>query len=156
MAQKQKCKTSYFCRKKYAEVDADEAIDTSNYAKNEEVKQQSALPGVKDPRLWQCKCRIGEEKQTAIKLLRKFINLEINGDPLQIKSVVVPVGVKGCVYIEAFKQTHVKEAVTGINALAMGKWQQPMVPINEMADVLKVCVVNFIMKRDNKSVVTRA
>lgn len=88
--------------------------------------------------------------------MRKFINLEINGDPLQIKSVVVPVGVKGCVYIEAFKQTHVKEAVTGINALAMGKWQQPMVPINEMADVLKVCVVNFIMKRDNKSVVTRA
>ena len=125
-------------RKKYAELDAEEAIDTSNYAKNEEVKQQSALPGVKDPRLWQVKCRMGEEKQTAIKLLRKYINMEVNGDPLQIISVVVPVGVRGCIYIEAFKQSHVKAALTGVNALGMGKWQQPMVPINEMADVLKV------------------
>ena len=52
--------------------------------------------------------------------------------------MVVPVGVKGCVYFEAFKQSHVKAALTGINALGMGKWAQPMVPINEMADVLKV------------------
>ncbi|KAL5255685.1 hypothetical protein ACHWQZ_G011050 [Mnemiopsis leidyi] len=131
-------KLEEYYRKKYAELDAEEAIDTSNYAKNEEVKQQSALPGVKDPRLWQVKCRMGEEKQTAIKLLRKYINLEVNGDPLQIKSVVVPVGVRGCIYIEAFKQSHVKAALTGVNALGMGKWQQPMVPINEMADVLKV------------------
>ena len=65
-------------------MDSEEVIDTSNYAKNEEVKQQSALPGVKDPRLWQVKCRRGEEKQTAVKLLRKFINLELNGDPLQV------------------------------------------------------------------------
>ena len=86
---------------------------------------------------------MGEEKQTAIKLLRKHINLEVNGDPLQIKSVVVPVGVRGCIYIEAFKQSHVKAALTGVNALGMGKWQQPMVPINEMADVLKVRILNL-------------
>ena len=50
---------------------------------------------MKDPNLWRVKCRIGDEQITAIKLMRKFINLEINDAPLQIKSVVVPVGVKG-------------------------------------------------------------
>ena len=29
--------------------------------------------------------------------------------PLQIKSVVVPEGLKGYIYIESFKQTHVKQ-----------------------------------------------
>ena len=53
------------------------------------------ISGVKDPNLWRVKCRIGDEQITAIKLMRKFINLEINDAPLQIKSVVVPVGVKG-------------------------------------------------------------
>eukprot|EP00116_Pleurobrachia_bachei_P000607 sb/3460869/ len=142
-------KIEQYYRNKYAEVDDQDVIDTSGYAKNEEVKQQSALPGVKDPRLWQVKCRIGEEKATAIKLMRKFINLEANNDPLQIKSVVVPVGVKGCIYIEAYKQTHVKATLAGVNALGMGKWQQPMVPINEMPDVLKVVSEPLAIKQNS-------
>lgn len=41
-------------------------------------------------------------------------------------------------YIEAFKQTHVKNAIEGISNLKMGLYKQQMVPITEMTDVLRV------------------
>ncbi len=54
------------------------------------------------------------------------------------RSVVVPEHVKGYIYIEAFKQTHVKAAIDGISNLRMGIYQQQMVPIKEMTDVMRV------------------
>lgn len=44
--------------------------------------------------------------------------------PLQIKSVIAKEGLKGYIYIEAFKQTHVKQAIEGIGNLRMGMWSQ--------------------------------
>lgn len=41
--------------------------------------------------------------------MRKSIAYNNNNEPLQIKSVIAPEGIKGYVYIEAFKQTHVKQ-----------------------------------------------
>ncbi|MBN3309999.1 SPT5H factor, partial [Amia calva] len=58
--------------------------------------------------------------------------------PLQIKSVVAPEHVKGYIYVESYKQTHVKAAIEGVGNLRMGFWNQQMVPIKEMTDVLKV------------------
>ena len=47
-------------------------------------------------------------------------------------------GLKGYIYVEAYKQTHVRSAIEGIGNLRLGLWRQRMVPINEMTDVLKV------------------
>ena len=58
--------------------------------------------------------------------------------PLQIKSAVAVEGLKGYIYIEAFKQQHVKQAIEDIGNLRLGKWQQQMVPIREMTDVMRV------------------
>jgi len=44
--------------------------------------------------------------------------------PLQIKSVICKDGLKGYVYIEAYKQTHVKQAIEGVSSLRLGKWKQ--------------------------------
>jgi transcription elongation factor SPT5 len=64
--------------------------------------------------------------------------------PLMIKSVIVPKDIKGFIYIEAFKQVHVKSAIEGIYSLKIGFWQQMMVPIKEMTEVLRVRTqVNF-------------
>jgi len=52
--------------------------------------------------------------------------------------VVAPEHVKGYIYVEAYKQTHVKQAIEGVGNLRMGYWNQQMVPIKEMTDVLKV------------------
>lgn len=51
---------------------------------------------------------------------------------------MAPEHVKGYIYIEAFKQTHVKQVIEGITALRIGQYQQQMVPIREMTDVLRV------------------
>lgn len=64
--------------------------------------------------------------------------LLLTPQPLQIKSVVAPDHVKGYIYVESYKQTHVKSAIEGIGNLRMGLWNQQMVPIKEMTDVLKV------------------
>lgn len=103
-----------------------------------EITQQTLLPGVKDPNLWMVKCRIGEEKMTCLQLIRKMFAYQFTEEPLQIKSVVAPEGVKGYIYIEAYKQSHVKSAMEGISNLRLGIWRQTMVPINQMTDVLRV------------------
>jgi len=69
-------------------------------------------------------CRVGEEKATALLLMRKFLTYEHTNEPLQIKSVVAPEGVKGYIYVEAFKQPHVKSAITNVNNLRMGFYRQ--------------------------------
>lgn len=49
--------------------------------------------------------------------------------PLQIKSVVAKEGLKGYIYIEAYKQTHVKQAIEGIGNLRIGYYQQQVLNI---------------------------
>ncbi|XP_065199636.1 transcription elongation factor SPT5-like isoform X2 [Planococcus citri] len=105
---------------------------------SDEITQQTLLPGVKDPNLWMVKCRMGEEKNTCLQLMRKFIAYMLTEEPLQIKSVVAPEGAKGYIYIEAYKQAHVKQAIDRIGSLRMGVWKQQMVPIKEMTDILRV------------------
>lgn len=52
--------------------------------------------------------------------------------------MIAPEHVKGHIYIEAYKQSHVKQVIEGISALRLGIYQQQMVPIKEMTDVLRV------------------
>ncbi|XP_015121054.1 transcription elongation factor SPT5 [Diachasma alloeum] len=128
-----------YLRKKYA----DESVAARHFGDGgedmgDEITQQTLLPGVKDPNLWMVKCRIGEEKATVLLLMRKFLTYQFTNEPLQIKSVVAPEGVKGYIYIEAYKQPHVKSAIQSVGNLRMGIWKQQMVPIKEMTDVLRV------------------
>lgn len=101
------------------------------------IVQQQNVPGIKDPNLWLVKCQMGEEKATVLALMRKFFALQTK-KPLQIKSAFAKEGLKGYIYIEAFKQTHVKQAIEGISALARAAYEQRLVPISEMIDVMRV------------------
>ncbi|CAL8108608.1 unnamed protein product [Orchesella dallaii] len=128
-----------YLRQKYAdEATAQRHFGDGGEDMSDEITQQTFLPGIKDPSLWMVKCRLGEEKYTVLQLMRKAIAYANNNEPLQIKSVIAPEGIKGYVYIEAFKQTHVKNAIEGISNLKMGLYKQQMVPITEMTDVLRV------------------
>uniref|UniRef100_G3TQX0 Transcription elongation factor SPT5 n=1 Tax=Loxodonta africana TaxID=9785 RepID=G3TQX0_LOXAF len=124
--------------KKYAKSSVGETYMGGSDELSDDITQQQLLPGVKDPNLWTVKCKIGEERATAISLMRKFIAYQFTDTPLQIKSVVAPEHVKGYIYVEAYKQTHVKQAIEGVGNLRLGYWNQQMVPIKEMTDVLKV------------------
>ncbi|KAL7286586.1 hypothetical protein TKK_0019213 [Trichogramma kaykai] len=105
---------------------------------NNEITQKTLLPDVKDPNLWLVKCRIGEENATILLLHRKYLTFEDTDEALKIKSAVAPRGIKGFIYVEAYKQVHVKAAIENISTLKIGYWQQKMVPIKEMTDVLRV------------------
>lgn len=128
-----------YLKKKYAdETLAVRSFGDGGEEMSDEITQQTLLPGIKDPNLWMVKCRIGEEKATVLLLMRKFIAYQNSDAPLQIKSVIAPEGVKGYIYIESYKQTHVKAAIDNVGNLRMGTWKQEMVPIKEMTDVLRV------------------
>ena len=70
------------------------------------------------------KCRIGEEKVTLLQLMRKFIAYQFSDKPLQVQSIVAPEHVKGYIYVEAYKQTHVKQIIEGIGNLRLGRYKQ--------------------------------
>ena len=129
-----------YYKRKYADQAAAEGGYYDDGELPDDITQQALMPGVKDPNLWMVKCKIGEEKQTVLQLMRKYIAYKANNpnEQLLIKSAVAPEGIKGYIYIEAFKQTHVKQAINGVSNLKMGQWKQTMVPITEMTDVLRV------------------
>lgn len=121
--------------------------DSQNYASRRfgegagmtaSIVQQERVPDIKDPNIWLVKCQMGEEKSTVLSLMRKFLAFKLSDNPLQIKSVFAKEGLKGYIYIEAFKQTHVKQAIEGISALSRAQFEQKLVPIDEMIDVMKV------------------
>ncbi|CAI7785637.1 unnamed protein product [Closterium sp. NIES-54] len=116
------------------------------YARNEvpelgegeatEVEQQALLPSVRDPKLWMVKCELGHEREAVVSLMQKCVNLEALGQNLQIKSAIALDNLKGCVYVEAYKEAYVKEACAGLRLLRA--WKPALVPIKEMAGVLTV------------------
>ena len=67
---------------------------------------------------------MGEEKDAILAVMRKFVAYQHTEDPLKIKSVTYKDGLKGILYIEAFKQTHVKHAIEGISSLKLGAYKQ--------------------------------
>ncbi|XP_028399581.1 transcription elongation factor SPT5-like [Dendronephthya gigantea] len=125
-----------YYRRKY--VETSRKYSKKDYDHPRGIEQQSLLPGVKDPNLWLVKCRIGEEKATVIAMMRKALSQQFTDEPLQVKSAIAVEGLKGYIYIEAYKQTHVKQAIEGIGTLKIGQWNQKMVPVKEMTDVLNV------------------
>uniref|UniRef100_A0A0N5AR43 Transcription elongation factor SPT5 n=1 Tax=Syphacia muris TaxID=451379 RepID=A0A0N5AR43_9BILA len=102
----------------------------------DDISRNSLLPSTKDPNLWIVRCRMGEEKEMVLRLMRKILSYEHGENPLQIKSVLVKEGLKGLIYIEAFKRAHVVAAIEGMSALNANNIT--MVPIKEMCDTLKV------------------
>eukprot|EP00252_Welwitschia_mirabilis_P027077 TRINITY_DN9158_c0_g1_i3.p1 TRINITY_DN9158_c0_g1~~TRINITY_DN9158_c0_g1_i3.p1 ORF type:complete len:1022 (-),score=279.00 TRINITY_DN9158_c0_g1_i3:488-3553(-) len=101
-----------------------------------EVEQQALLPSVKDPKLWMVKCAIGKEREAAVCLMQKFIDLQSQGTDLQIRSAIALDHLKGYLYVEADREAHVKEACKGLRNIFSTKIS--LVPIKEMTDVVSV------------------
>eukprot|EP00730_Choanoeca_flexa_P019649 TRINITY_DN9605_c0_g2_i1.p1 TRINITY_DN9605_c0_g2~~TRINITY_DN9605_c0_g2_i1.p1 ORF type:complete len:1060 (+),score=333.57 TRINITY_DN9605_c0_g2_i1:51-3230(+) len=118
------------------------------------LEDQQVLPKVTDPRLFMIKCAPGKEQEVAIQLMRKALDAAKRGEPLGIKSVVgyPSKSVKGgnsYVYVEAYKQKQVKEAIDGLDALRYGQYKQDMVAIKDMPAILRVNRLNNKLKPDS-------
>lgn len=116
----------YSARQDYQEYD-EETTD---------VEQQALLPSVKDPKLWMVTCKAGHEREAAVCLMQKFLDLRSQGQDLQIRSAVALDHLKGYLYVEADKEAYVKQACRGLRMIYSSKVM--LVPIKEMTDVLSV------------------
>ncbi|KAH9326896.1 hypothetical protein KI387_007074, partial [Taxus chinensis] len=76
-----------------------------------DVEQQALLPSVKDPKLWMVRCAIGHEREAAVCLMQKYLDMKSQGTDLHITSAVALDHLKGYLYIEADKEAHVREVM---------------------------------------------
>ena len=76
----------------------------------EDVIAQSHLPSAKDPKLWQVRVKKNFEKIAVMALLNKAMDFARQGKPLSILSVTSSDSTEGYIFVEAFKEIHVKEA----------------------------------------------
>ena len=90
----------------------------------------------RDPKLWLMRCKPNAEKMLVISLMQKYLDSMHTDKPLQIKSAMCT-DVKGYIYVEAYKEVHVREATQGLNNLF---YRIQQVPNNEMTDVMRVRV----------------
>lgn len=105
----------------------------SDYA---EVPQRLLMPSVDDPKLWCVKCKIGRERDIVMTLMRKQ---DAMGGALRFISAFCRDSLPGRMYVESRSAADVLEAVIDIvGCYARGESQLQMVPIGEMADLLKI------------------
>ena len=101
------------------------------------VLQKSVLPTISDAKLWLVKLRKpGLEKGTVVALLNKAVALAQNtSNRASILSATAIDNLPGFIYIEAFKESHVKDAIEGMANIA--RRPPRMVPITEMAEIFE-------------------
>ncbi|BDA45194.1 Transcription elongation factor SPT5 [Coccomyxa sp. Obi] len=115
----------------------DAAADFGDGVEAGAVQQQALLPTHADPKLWTVETRGGSAREACVKLMQKAINKAAAGEPLLIRSVFYQEHLKGYIYVEAHKESHVKEAIRGLTCLFYGKGGQ-LVPMKEMVDAITV------------------
>ncbi|PSS31759.1 Transcription elongation factor like [Actinidia chinensis var. chinensis] len=109
-----------------------------------DVEQQALLPSVRDPKLWMVKCATGREREAAVCLMQKSLD---KGSELQIRSAIALDHLKNYIYVEADKETHVKQACNGLRVI-YAHTKITLVPIKEMTDVLSVESKSIDLSRD--------
>lgn len=105
----------------------------SDYA---EVPQRLLMPSVDDPKLWSVKCKIGRERDIVMTLMRKQ---EAHHNNLRFISAFCRDSIPGRLYVESRSANDVLEATTDVvGCYARNESNLTMVPIGEMADLLKI------------------
>ncbi len=112
--------------------EADQPVEPMLDQANPDLARQIHLPSAKDPSLWFVRCKKGAERLACISLMQKaFVKMQ-EKQPLLILSVTSLSSLKGHVYIEAYKEAHVRQAIEGLHC--MGN-KVTLVPIKEMAEI---------------------
>lgn len=75
------------------------------------------FPSLSDPFLWLVKCKLGSEREACICLMNKYLALKKQGKPLNIISATISDKVQGHLYVEAFKEVHVRDAIKGLRLI---------------------------------------
>ncbi|KAL3147827.1 hypothetical protein ABBQ32_002553 [Trebouxia sp. C0010 RCD-2024] len=112
----------------YAEVGDEQAT---------EVGQQGLQPTPQDPKLWLVECKTGSEREAVVSLMQKCVDLHAKRMPLAIKAVFTQDHLKGYLYVEAHKESHVTDAIKGLRIIRVSKGAR-LVPLKEMVSAIYV------------------
>ena len=102
---------------------------------NNEIERNALQPNSQDPKLWLIKCKLGKERECVETLFHKYFHYNKEDQPMKIKilSAMSFDSLKGYIYIEAYKEANVREAIMGLSNLRENSLK--IVPINEMTQV---------------------
>ena len=107
----------------------------SDYA---EVPQRLLMPSVNDPGLWRIRCKRGRERTLVATVLRRALTREASGRPLRIYSAFCRDSLDGQIFVEARRADDVLDAFDGLAGAYTTNTKPFLVPILEMADLLKL------------------
>lgn len=93
------------------------------------MARQGMLPSVDDPMLWQVRVKRNHERIACMALLNKCIDFQRRGTPLSILSVTSSDTTEGYIFVEALRETHVRQACEGLHFILH---KYILVPIEEM------------------------
>lgn len=116
--------------KRYQEEYTTEYDDELDTNRNQNLRH---LPSLKDAKTFSVRCRIGSEREAAISLLNKYMALRGTKDEINIFSASALDKFPGCIFVEAHRDFHVKEAIKGIKTLNISKVKP--VPVKEVTQV---------------------
>lgn len=100
------------------------------------IPQRLLLPSVEDASIWGIKCRPGKENEIVFNMLRKQADREDSTAPLNILSVFSREHLPGYIYIEAWRQKDVLDAMSDVVNVYTSK--TILVPVAEMPDLLRI------------------
>ena len=98
----------------------------------DDAMEQRKLPSASDPKLWQLRVKKGFEQRAAMALMNKSIAYAKEGKPLAIISATYVENLENFIFVEAYKDSDVKEAIEGLNFCFM---KMDILPINEMTKI---------------------
>mmetsp|Transcript_28254 Transcript_28254/g.71096 ORF Transcript_28254/g.71096 Transcript_28254/m.71096 type:complete len:649 (+) Transcript_28254:83-2029(+) len=101
----------------------------------DDIRRHAELPGMSDPKLFLLRCKPGHEHEIVIFMMQKFVNHRGTPEALAITSAVAT-AIRGYVYVEAYKEAHVKSALQQIRNLFFSTIR--LVPLSEMTEVLRM------------------
>ena len=99
---------------------------------DDDVRKRQLLPSTSDPKIWQVRVKKNQEKIAAMALLNKASDFARKGKPLSILSATASDATEGWIFVEAFKEVHVRQACSDLH-FCLNKYL--MLPTEQMTDV---------------------
>mmetsp|Transcript_86247 Transcript_86247/g.279201 ORF Transcript_86247/g.279201 Transcript_86247/m.279201 type:complete len:1268 (-) Transcript_86247:78-3881(-) len=97
------------------------------------------VPDAKDPKLWAVRT-FGPEKALCIALMRKSAEFFAQGKPVSVFSVFYSDHLRGYIYVEAFRESDVRDFCRGITGISV--WDIKIVPVTQMPQVFMASAVD--------------
>eukprot|EP01060_Flectonema_neradi_P016740 TRINITY_DN2335_c4_g1_i1.p1 TRINITY_DN2335_c4_g1~~TRINITY_DN2335_c4_g1_i1.p1 ORF type:complete len:1016 (+),score=201.25 TRINITY_DN2335_c4_g1_i1:41-3049(+) len=117
--------------------DEEDSFDDPNKAfsgyKPINVAAEGLYPTIADPKLFMCRVKSGFARTLCTQIMYKCMALSAQGKDLMIKSVFCRDHLSDYIYVEAYREAHVLNAISGLQ----GAWRKvKLIPVGEMPSTL--------------------